>query len=167
MRAEAFVDKLLPVMVGEPAWEMDFGFGLSEDPRDPPVCRRASSPKHLRPKVFKGVLAGIPHDVFAAVVTSSYLPPDMTIEEWRKLAAQRTGQPHGRRSRGSRLCLALGPFDSEGEQVTNIGVVIANQKAPDEVDSIQALFRRSRAYRRMRRRHGLSGRNLARRCSSA
>lgn len=139
MRSEAFVDKLLPVIVGKSSWEMQLGLGLAEE--SPGVLQLAGGklPRQLRSKVFKGVLASIPHDVFAAVVTSYYLNPNMTIEQWRKLATEGPAehQALGPDEAGVAIVWELG---TEKEKMTHIGVAIANQKAPDEVDKFKQYF---------------------------
>ena len=159
VRAEAFVDNLLPVMTGQPAFEMDLGFGLSRETPDVLCFPAGKFGGHLRPRIFKGVLAGIPHDAFAAVVTSFHLPPDMPPEAWRKLALEGPGDPPATGPEEGGIAF-IWDLSSEGDAVTNMGVVIANQSAPDDGSSIQKLFYRSEAYGRVRRRHGLSGRHI-------
>jgi hypothetical protein len=139
VRTEAFVDKLLPVMVGAPTWDVVFGLGLSEEAPGSLEFTGGKFASHMRPKVFKGVLAGIPHDVFAAAVTSAYLPPEMTVEEWQLLA---TNGPSGRSGDGPEEAgfALLWDLNSGGTQLTDIGVVIANQKTPDNVDEFKRYF---------------------------
>jgi hypothetical protein len=139
VRSEAFVGKLLPVMVGAPTWEVKLGFGLSEEA--PGVLQFAGGKlgRPLRPKIFRGVLAGIPQDVFAALVTSYYLPPQMTAEEWQRLATQ---GPAERKADGPEEAgfAIVWDFDAAGDRLTNVGVVIANQKTPDELDKFKSYF---------------------------
>jgi hypothetical protein len=139
VRAEALVDKLLPVMVGQPTWDLLFAWGLSENAPGLAQFAGGRFARHLRPRVFKGVLASIPHDVFAAVVTSHHLPPDMTIEEWQQLA---TRGPVNRRADGPEEAgvALLWDLSSEGGKLSNMGLVIANQQTPDEVDQFKRYF---------------------------
>ena len=99
VRAEAFVDNLLPVMTGRPGFTMDLGFGLSGTTPDVLCFPAGKIAGHLRPRLFKGVLAAIPHDAFAAVAASFHLPPDMSAEAWKKLATEGPGDPPATRSR--------------------------------------------------------------------
>jgi hypothetical protein len=118
---------------------LNFGLGLSEE--SPGLLQFAGGKfaKHLRPRLFHGVLASIPHDVFAAAATSAYLPPDMNVQEWQLLAAN---GPGNRKSDGPEEAgfALLWDFSSEGDKLTNIGVVIANQKTPDEIEGFRHYF---------------------------
>jgi len=140
VRGEAFVDKLLPVMVGRPAVSVQLGFGLSEDSLGILQFPAGKLARKLHPKIFKGVLAGIPHDVSAAVATSYYLSPTMTTEAWQQMASKGPDDdaaPEGPREAGFAL---LWDLTSEGDRLSNIGVVIANQTTPDEVDQFKHYF---------------------------
>ncbi len=139
MRSEAFVDKLLPVMVGKPGWEMQLGLGLSEESIGLVQLGGGKFSRQLRPKVFKGVLASIPHDVFAAVVTSYYLDPRMSIQEWHRLATEGPAErlADGPEEAGVAILWELG---MEKERISQVGVAIANQKHPDEVDKFKQYF---------------------------
>ena len=139
IRTEAFVDKLLPVMVGQPTWAVNLGLGLSEEA--PGVLQFAPGKfaGHLRPKLFKGVLAGIPHDAFAAVSTSFYLAPNMTSEEWKRLATQGPEGPAQNRPEEAGVAL-LWDLTSAEEQSSNVGIVIANQTTPDEIEKFKQYF---------------------------
>ena len=142
VRAEAFLDNLLPVMTGQPAFEMDLGFGLSKETPDVLRFPAGKFGGHLRPKIFKGVLAGIPHDAFAAVVTSFYLPPDMSPEAWRKLALEGPGEPTAKGPEEGGIAF-IWDLSSVGDEVTNMGVVIASQGAPDEAKRFKNFFTNS------------------------
>jgi hypothetical protein len=139
MRSEAFVDKLLPVMVGKPGWEMELGLGLSEESVGLVQLAGGKFSRQLRPKVFKGVLASLPHDVFAAVVTSYYLDPKMSIQEWQRLATEGPAErlTDGPDEAGVAVLWELG---TDKERITQIGIAIANQKNPDEVDKFKQYF---------------------------
>ncbi|MCX5882088.1 MAG: hypothetical protein NTU74_09900, partial [Deltaproteobacteria bacterium] len=142
VRAEAFLDNLLPVMTGQPAFEMDLGFGLSKETPDVLRFPAGKFGGHLRPKIFKGVLAGIPHDAFAAVVTSFYLPPDMSPEAWRKLALEGPGDPPANGPEEAGIAF-IWDLASEGDEVTSMGVVIASQGAPDQAHRFKNFFTNS------------------------
>jgi hypothetical protein len=167
-RADAFVDKLLPVMVGEPTWTIDWGVDFSEEA--PGVLQFAPGKfaRQLRPKIFKGVLAGIPQDVFSAVATSFQLAPDMTAEQWRQLALQGPGEPvpgsvseippdpplpkggggdstprrdppvqAGAQEAGVAI---LWDLTADNDPPSTVGVIIANQTAPDDVEKFKRYF---------------------------
>lgn len=138
-RAEAFVDKLLPVMVGEPTWTIDLGMDFSDEA--PGVLQFAPGKfaSQLRPKLFKGVAAGIPQDVFAAVATSFHLTPGMKAEDWQRLAAQGPAgpEPNGVPEAGIAV---LWDLAAEEEPLSHVGAVIANQTTPDEVDTFKRYF---------------------------
>jgi hypothetical protein len=139
MRSEAFVDKLLPVMVGTPGWEMQLGLGLSEESIGLVQSAGGKFSRQLRPRVFKGVLASIPHDVFAAVVTSYYLDPRMSKEEWQRFATQGPAErlADGPGEAGIAILWELG---MENDRVSQVGVAIANQKHPDDTDKFKQYF---------------------------
>ncbi len=139
VRAEAFVDNLLPVMTGRPAFTMDLGFGLSGETPDVLCFPAGKFAGHLRPRIFKGVLAGIPHDAFAAVAASFHLPPDMPPEAWRKLALEGPGDPPATGPEESGIAF-IWDLSSDGDAVTRMGVVIAGQDAPDETHRFKSLF---------------------------
>lgn len=140
LRTEAFVNKLLPLMIGEPTWHLELGFSLVRS--EPQVLQFGAGKftKQLRPKVFKGVLASIPHDVFAAVVTSYYLPPGITTEQWQELATHGPADrpAPGPEEAGVAFLWELDPY--KNPQLTNMGVVIANQTTPDEVKKFKTYF---------------------------
>ena len=138
-RAEAFVDKLLPVMVGEPTWSLDLGIDFSEEAPGVLQFAPGKCARQLRPKIFKGVPAGIPQDVLGAVVTSFHLTPGMTKEEWQRLASQGPGEPTPSGVPEAGVAI-LWDLTAEDDPPSQIGVVIANQTAPDEVDSFKRYF---------------------------
>jgi hypothetical protein len=138
-RTEAFVDKLLPVMVGGPTWEVNLGIGVSEEATGVLQFAPGKFAGHLHPKLFRGVLAGIPDDTFAAVSTSFYLPPTMSSEEWKRLATQ--GPVGTAESRPEEAGVAiLWDLTSVEEELSNVGIVVSNQTTPEEVDKFKQYF---------------------------
>ena len=138
-RAEAFVDKLLPVMVGEPTWTIDLGIDFSDEAPGVLQFTPGKFASRLRPKIFKGVAAGIPQDVFAAVVTSFHLAPGMTAQEWQQLASQGPGEPVPGGASEAGMAI-LWDLVAEDDPLSHLGVVIANQTTPDEVDTFKRYF---------------------------
>jgi hypothetical protein len=139
VRGEAFLDNFLSVMTGKQAFEIDLGFGLTKDASDTLSFPAGRFSKHLRPKLFKGVLAGIPHDAFAAAVTSFYLPPDMAPEEWKSLATTGPGDQVAKGPDEGGLAFVW-DLSAEEHAVTDMGVIIASQKSPDDVQQYKNLF---------------------------
>lgn len=139
VRGEAFVDKVLPVLMGRPIWAMDFGFGVS--PESPGMLQFPSGKfaEHLRPKMFKGVLASIPHDAFAALAMSLYVPAKMTTEQWRELATRGPAEAKGAGPDESGLAVVW-DMASEGDHISRMGMVIANQKTPDDIEQFKQYF---------------------------
>lgn len=139
IRAEAFVDKVLPVMVGKSTWPVSLGFELSEN--NPGVIQFAPGrfAGHLRSKLFKGVLAGIPHDAFAAMAASFYLAPGMTPEEWKRLADEGPQNPAQNQPEEAGIAVVWDLASSE-EKPSSIGVIVSNQTTPNEIDEFKRTF---------------------------
>ncbi len=136
--AGAFIDKFFQVMAGDPAFRMHLGFGLDKT-SDFLSFPAEKYSRHLRPKIFKGVLAGIPHDAFAAAVTSFYLPPNMSPDQWRHLATEGPGDQPANGPEESGIAF-IWDLSSEGQEITNMGVVIASQTSPDDVHRLKNFF---------------------------
>lgn len=138
-RAEALVDKLLPVMVGTPTWTLDLGLDFSREA--PGVLRFAPGrfARQLTSKIFKGVLAGIPQDVFAAVATSFHLRPGMATADWQRLASQGPDEMAPGETTEAGVAI-LWDFNADYDPPSHMGVVIANQTSPDEVDDFRRYF---------------------------
>jgi hypothetical protein len=136
---EAFIEKFLQVMTGEPAFRIDLGFGLDRDSADFLSFPAGKYTGHLRPKIFKGVFAGIPHDVFSAAVTSFYLPPDMTSEEWRRLAKEGPAEQPSNGPEEGGLAF-IWDLSSQSDEITEMGVVIATQSSPEAAEQLAGYF---------------------------
>jgi len=139
LRGEAFLDKLLEAMTAQSDFTVVMGFGLSKESPGYLHIPAGKYAKHLRPKVFKGVLASIPHDVFAALVTSFYLPPNMTPQEWKQLATEGPGDQTANIPEEGGAAV-LWDLSSESSGITNIGIAIANQTTPDETQRFKSYF---------------------------
>lgn len=142
-RAEAFVDKFLPVITDSPSFTI--AIGLELPPRTGGFLRFPSGKltRRLKPAIFKGVFAGIPHDAFAALATSHLLPTDMTPEKWRRLTEEGPGEkPDDRRSDQPKEGGFAIVWDlcSTGGRITRMGVVIANPTDPDETEAFKKYF---------------------------
>jgi hypothetical protein len=140
VRTEAFLEKFVPVITGENSLEVNVGLNLQAE-RDPGVIQFTGGKfaRHLQPKIFQGIFAGIPHDAFAAVVTSFYLPPDMTEDRWLKLASEGPGdEPSNGPGEGG--LAVIWDLEHAKEGISSIGVVIGAQTSPDEADSFSNYF---------------------------
>jgi hypothetical protein len=130
LRAEAFMGRALPPLVGEPTWHAELGLGLSSAAPGELRLSGGRFAAHLRPAVFRGVLASIPRDCFAGVTASLYLPPEMDGALWRRLASEgpatapAAGEP---REAGVALLWDLSAAADGG--LSHIGVAIANPEA--------------------------------------
>jgi hypothetical protein len=139
VEADAFLDKFFQVMSGDSSFRMRLGFVLDPQSADYVSFPAGKYAGHLRPKIFKGVLAGIPHDVFSAVVTSFYLSPDMITEQWHDLATN--GPADGQVTEPEEGGIALiWDLDSESARITEMGVVIASQIVPEASQKLAAYF---------------------------
>jgi hypothetical protein len=140
LRAEAFLDRFLPVLTSAPSFEVTAGFRLSED-NDPGLIgfKGGKFARHLRPKVFPGVFAGIPHDAFAALVTSFHLPPKMDEDSWVRLASTGPEEEISPSPEEGGVAL-IWDLEHLQEGISSMGVVIANQTSADEVESFAKYF---------------------------
>jgi len=140
LRAEAFLDKLVPALAGKPGFHLNLGIDFSETD---PGALRFDSGKYadsLRPGLFKGVPASIPQDVFAAVVTSFHFSPGLTDEEWRELAENGVKEPAAKEPTESGVAI-LWDLSAEEPGITGVGVAIANQTAPGNVEELNRYFK--------------------------
>lgn len=138
LRAEAFLDKLLPVLTGSPTWNAQFSFDLKDGQLGALTLPAGPWSKQLHDKLFEGVLASIPHDAFAAAVTSIQLPPTLTADDWRKLAeAGPSATPPGPEPGGLAL---VWDFDAEHPGGA-VGVIVANPGDPQASQAYQQYLR--------------------------
>jgi hypothetical protein len=139
VEGEAFIDKFLQMMTGEPSFRINLGFSLDQKSADFLSFPAGKYSKHLRPKIFKGVFASIPQDVFSAAVTSFYLPADMTPEEWQRLAEDGPAKEPVKSPEEGGLAF-IWDLSSESNQITEMGVVIATQNSPHKADQMAGYF---------------------------
>jgi len=140
IRSEAFVANILPVMVGAPEWELQVGFGVSEKSSGLFTFPAGKLTRALNPKIYKGIPASIPQDVFAALVTSYALPTDMADEEWQRIVTEGPGAITADHPSEAGFAL-IWDLDAETEGITQMGVVIANQKKPEAAEKFKKYFR--------------------------
>jgi hypothetical protein len=140
VRAETFVDKFLPVATSEKSFEITAGIGFSAD-GNPGELRFSGGKfaRHLCPKIFPGVFAGIPGDAFSAVVTSFYIPPHMPNDYWSDLAKNGPGSEPAADPPEGGFAL-IWDLDHSEDGVSGIGAVIAVQSKPDEAESFRGYF---------------------------
>lgn len=127
VRAEAFIDKLMPVWTGSKLAEARLDFDLQDGKLGTLALPGGPWSLALHDNIYEGVLAAIPHDSFAAVATSLKLPATMAVEDWRQLAnhvpttVSASKQPGG-------LALVW-DFDSDNPRGA-VGIIIANPDTP-------------------------------------
>ncbi|ATG88399.1 hypothetical protein [Methylomonas koyamae] len=127
LRSEAFVAHLLPVMAGAESYPIRWDFALTGAEPGWLSLPAASWQRQLHPRLFDGVVASMPHDAFAGFAASLALPPDLTGDDWRKLAAAGpSANPPGPEPAGIGVVWDFSPDDPAGA----VGVVVANPGQP-------------------------------------
>jgi hypothetical protein len=123
VRGEAFLDKLLPVVVGKNEAPIVLALSLS---REHSAISHAQIPDGpyttaLSTEPFQGVVASVPKDILGALITSAKVPVDQPVAQW-SFASAATKNSGG---------LAL-LWDVHGEDGTfHYGVAVA---APSDLD---------------------------------
>ena len=145
------------MLTSAPPFEVTAGFGLPED-KDPGLIgfKGGKFARHLRPKVFPGVFAGIPHDAFAAVVTSFHLPPNMEEDSWHRLASIGPEEEISNSPEDGGVAL-IWDLEHLQDGISSMGVVIANQSSADEVAILRQILLGSGPNLGVRGRHSISG----------
>lgn len=127
LRGEAFVANLLPVFAGAETYPLRWDFALTGSAPGTLHLPSATWQGQLHSRLFEGVVASIPHDAFAGFAASLALPPDLTAEDWRKLAASGpSANPPGLEAAGIGLVWDFNPNDPTGA----VGIVVANPNQP-------------------------------------
>jgi hypothetical protein len=138
IRAEAFIENILPVLAGAPTWQTQFNFTLQDEQLGEVRLPTGPWSKTLHDKLFSGVLASIPQDAFAAVAGSFQLPPNLTSEDWRTFAdAGPTQSPPGPEPGGLAV---VWDYDSNSPAGA-IGLIVANPAAPQASQSYSQYLR--------------------------
>jgi len=123
VRGEAFLDKLLPVVVGKSEAPIVLALELS---REHSAISHAEIPDGpyttvLAKEPFQGIVAAVPQDILGALITSAKVPVDQSVAQWSFSSA-------ANKSSGG---LAL-VWDVQGEDGTfHYGVAVA---APSDLD---------------------------------
>jgi hypothetical protein len=140
LRAEAFIENILPVLAGAPTWQAQFNFTLQNEQLGELSLPTGPWSKTLHDKLFSGVLASIPHDAFAAVAGSFQLPPNLTSENWRKFADDGPAlSPPGPEPGGLAV---VWDFDS-ASPAGAIGLIVANPATPQASQSYTQYLRKA------------------------
>lgn len=140
LRAEAFLDNLIPTFVGKPELHMHLGIDFSENSPGALHLDSGKYANHLRAKLFKGVPASIPRDIFAAVVTSLHLSAEMTDDEWLELAENGPGETLAGGPEESGVAIVW-DLSSDEQGLTSMGVAIANQSTPESAEKLGRYFK--------------------------
>ncbi|MGD0959092.1 MAG: hypothetical protein ABSB19_04720 [Methylomonas sp.] len=126
VRAEAFIDNLLPALTGAPVWRPHMDFTLEDDNLGDLILPGGPWQTALHDKIYEGVLAAIPHDAFAGLAASIKLPPDLNLQDWRNLVGAGPAAAVGQEPGGLALVWDFEPGSPQGA----IGVIIANPDTP-------------------------------------
>jgi hypothetical protein len=87
LRAEAWVENLLPLVTGSHDWQATWTIDLARAGSAGTIATTGGTILgHLRPSLPPGVLASVPRDVFAAVAASLPVPHGMTPDDWNRVA---------------------------------------------------------------------------------
>lgn len=140
VRSGAFVSNLPQAVIGDPEWEIRLGLGLAKDNPGTLEFGAGKLTRALCPKIYKGVPAGIPHDVVAAIVTSYPFSPEMKAEDWRRIASEGPG-PHKSDDPPEGGVAVIWDLDAQVDGITQMGVVIAGRKTPGTAEKYKAYFR--------------------------
>lgn len=139
VRAEAFLSRFLPVITSGNSWEVTAGLGLPPKGAEAIQFSSGKFGRHLPARIFPGVIASIPHDVFAAAAGSFQLPAEMSSDEWRELADK--GPKEGASATPAEGGIAfIWDLDHSKDGLTDMGVVIANQASPDKAGGFSHYF---------------------------
>lgn len=142
LRAEAFVDKVLPVMAGTESLDLTIRFALKDGELGSLSLPSGPWTPHLHGRIFDGVLAAIPHDSFAAVATSLHLPATWTEQDWRQLATEGPG-PRAETAPEESGFAVVWDFDGKDSPAGAVGVIVANQTEPQATGAYQQYLRKA------------------------
>ena len=142
LRSQAYVANILPVLVGTEDWDLQLGLDLSETSPGRLGFPAGKLTQNLTAKIYRGVGASIPRDVFAALISSYALSPEMTSAEWQELASKGPSQPAASQPEEGGFAL-IWDLDGATDEITQVGVVIANPKNPGASGKFKQYFRRS------------------------
>ena len=136
-RAEAVLDNIPPLMSGAPGWEARFDFELRDGKLGALSLPDGPWRNPLRGPIAAGVLASIPHDAFAAAAASFRLPPNLSVDDWRKFADAGPAIASGSDPGGLALVWDFGADSPQGA----VGVIIANPTEPAASESYRQYLR--------------------------
>ncbi len=137
VRAHAFIDNIPALLTGEPQWETHIALGVD----DPGILQFPGGRYvgHLRAKIFQGIFAAIPHDAFAAVAASFFLPADMSVEEWQRLATKGPRDQTAQSPDEAGVAM-IWDLSSQADQVSSMGIAIASQGNPGKATQFKQYF---------------------------
>ncbi|MFZ2452631.1 MAG: hypothetical protein WAW36_19150 [Methylovulum miyakonense] len=127
LRTDAFVDHLPAVLTTSAKADIALAFTLQANSLGNLQLPAGPWQTPLHDKIFEGVLASIPHDVFAAVATSFRIPATLTSEDWQRLSSN--GPPQSQPGPEPGGLALLWDFD-KATPGGAIGIVIANPGEP-------------------------------------
>lgn len=138
LRAEAFLNKLVPAVTGTPEWHAQFQFALKDGELGRLQLPTGNWVQPFHAKLFDGVVASIPHDAFAAIASSLYLPPTLTLEDWQNMIGTEHAQIEtGPEPGGLGLIWDFDPTSAHGA----IGIIVANPGQPQASQAYRQYLR--------------------------
>lgn len=136
LRSEAFLDKFMPAMTGSPRSDFTASFALEDGKLGMLNVPGGRWDKHLRSRIFEGVLASIPFDAFGAVAASLQISPNLTEEDWRKLGTDGPADKPAAGPDESGFALVW-DFDGKNSPTGALGIIVANQTEPKATAAYQ------------------------------
>lgn len=126
VRGEAFINSLLPVMVGQPKWHAHIPIDLSAQGMTIKSINLDSAKmfSYLKSGITPELAGAVPHDAFAAVLTSFWIAPDMTLAQWHDLALNGPKDPPAAKPDRAGVAV-IWDLSRETTGLSSIGVAIA------------------------------------------
>jgi hypothetical protein len=139
LRPEAFVERLLPILTDPQTDAIELNFDLHDKHLGSLTLPAGSWQTPLQATIFEGVLASVPQNAFAAIAASYYLPPTLTLDDWKQFATKGPAPIAASHQGGLAL---VWDFDSTSAGGV-VGIAIANPEQPEAGSAYQAYLRHS------------------------
>ena len=126
VRAEAFINSLLPIMVGGQNWHARIPIDLSAQGFTIRSINLDSAKMfgYLKSGITPELAGAVPHDAFAALLTSFWIAPDMTLAQWQDLALKGPQAPPADKPERAGVAV-IWDLSRETTGLSAIGVAIA------------------------------------------
>lgn len=126
VRGEAFINSLLPIMVGQSSWHARIPIDLSAQGLAIRSINldQAKMFSYLKGGITPELAGAVPHDAFAALLTSFWIAPDMTLQQWQDLALKGPQEPPAAKPERAGVAIVW-DLSRETTGLSSIGVAIA------------------------------------------